>query len=120
VPIDSDLKEIKKVPKIGRNPGHDNCIEDIRKVKVKLSSQSVSHHVVSFKAIKQHGSDWLSFDYSARKRSQSRRMSEYIFPKRNGNRSISHEIRTDGDERASNFSNLTSDPQNGMKFEWIN
>lgn len=32
-PIKLDLKEMMSVPKIGRNPGHDNCIEEIRKVR---------------------------------------------------------------------------------------
>lgn len=31
-----DLKEMMGVPKIGRNPGHDNCIEEIRAVRKTL------------------------------------------------------------------------------------
>ncbi|CAO1387079.1 unnamed protein product [Diamesa serratosioi] len=31
-PVKVDLKEMMGVPKIGRNPGHDNCIEEIRAV----------------------------------------------------------------------------------------
>lgn len=32
-PIQLDLKEMLNVPKIGRNPGHDNCIEEIYNVR---------------------------------------------------------------------------------------
>lgn len=32
-PVKVELREFMHVPKIGRNPGHDNCIEEIRKVR---------------------------------------------------------------------------------------
>ncbi|KAG5675103.1 hypothetical protein PVAND_005032 [Polypedilum vanderplanki] len=30
IPLEVNLKELLEVPKIGRNPGHDNCVEQIR------------------------------------------------------------------------------------------
>lgn len=35
-PVKLDLKEMMNVPKIGRNPGHDHCIEEIRNVRRKM------------------------------------------------------------------------------------
>ncbi|CRL04219.1 CLUMA_CG017324, isoform A [Clunio marinus] len=90
-PIKVDLKEMMNVPKIGRNPGHDSCIQEIRD----------AHY--------QNNNDWSSYDKNSSKasiRRNQKRKTSFSFPtsflpKRKGSRTISFDNHAFEEERAS-------------------